>query len=286
MTAVLPPPRPVVDALIAQSLAEDLGRAGDITSNGVIAANVLGNAAIVARKGGTIAGLVIATRVFEQVDAEVHVEHLVEDGARVEPGTVLAVISGSVRSLLTAERTALNVLGHLSGIATQVASVVGDVAHTDVRVADTRKTTPGLRAVEKYAVRCGGGTNHRFGLDDAVMIKDNHIAATGSITASVQAARDAVGHVVSIEVEVDGLEQLEEAINAGVDIVLLDNMSLDDLRSAVRITAGRCLLEASGGITPASARSVAETGVDVISMGWLTHSAPSLDVALDLTPGP
>ncbi len=282
---VLPPPSTEVAALIERAVREDLGRAGDITSNAVISAAATSRARIVARRAGTIAGLDIAARVFEYVDPNIDVELLVADGSSVNTGTVLAKVHGPTRSMLAAERAALNVLGHLSGVATQVAEVVDAVAGLAVQIADTRKTTPGLRSLEKYAVRCGGGMNHRFGLDDAVMIKDNHIAATGSITAAVTAARQAVGHLVSIEVEVDRLDQLDEAVDAGADVVLLDNMTLDELRSAVDTIGGRCVLEASGGITPESVRAIAETGVDVISMGWLTHSAPNLDVALDIEVG-
>ena len=282
---VLPPPSTEVAALIERAVREDLGRAGDITSNAVISAAATSRARIVARRAGTIAGLDIAARVFEYVDPNIDVELLVADGSSVNTGTVLAKVHGPTRSMLAAERAALNVLGHLSGVATQVAEVVDAVAGLAVQIADTRKTTPGLRSLEKYAVRCGGGMNHRFGLDDAVMIKDNHIAATGSITAAVTAARQAVGHLVSIEVEVDRLDQLDEAVDAGADVVLLDNMTLDELRSAVDTIGGRCVLEASGGITPETVRAIAETGVDVISMGWLTHSAPNLDVALDIEVG-
>ncbi len=282
---VLPPPSTEVAALIERAVREDLGRAGDITSNAVISAAATSRARIVARRAGTIAGLDVAARVFEYVDPNIDVELLVADGSSVNTGTVLAKVHGPTRSMLAAERAALNVLGHLSGVATQVAEVVDAVAGLAVQIADTRKTTPGLRSLEKYAVRCGGGMNHRFGLDDAVMIKDNHIAATGSITAAVTAARQAVGHLVSIEVEVDRLDQLDEAVDAGADVVLLDNMTLDELRSAVDTIGGRCVLEASGGITPETVRAIAETGVDVISMGWLTHSAPNLDVALDIEVG-
>ncbi len=282
MSAPLPPPDTEVSSVIERALAEDLGRGGDLTSNAIIEPTAMGTAEIIARSAGTIAGLEIAARVFERVDPGLRIESLVVDGDRVGPGTVLARVTGPMRGLLTAERTALNLLGHLSGVATQVTAVVDATTGTGVRIADTRKTTPGLRALEKYAVRCGGGVNHRFGLDDAVMIKDNHIAATGSITTAIETARRAVGHVVAIEVEVDRLDQLEEAIHAGAEIVLLDNMSPDDLRTAVQVTAGQCVLEASGGLTPETVRTVADTGIDVISMGWLTHSAPSLDVALDI----
>ncbi len=283
---LLPPPDHAVDDLVTRSLAEDLGRAGDITSNATIPADAHAEARIVARAAGCISGLDIAMKVLHRVDPGIEITKSANDGDIVDAGTVLAIAEGPARSILAAERTALNVLGHLSGIATQVAGVVAQVGDLDVRIADTRKTTPGLRAIEKYAVRCGGGMNHRFGLDDAVMIKDNHIAAVGSITNAVQAARASAGHVVRIEVEVDRLDQLEAAIEAGADIVLLDNMTPAQLQQAVAMAGGRCTLEASGGITPEHVREFAETGVDVISMGWLTHSAPNLDVALDLAPAP
>ena len=276
-----PVPDDEVRSVVRRALAEDLGVAGDITSNTVIPAGAVGTGSIVSRMPGTIAGMGAAAETFAQLDREIEFVPSVRDGNAVAAGTRLATVTGSLRSILTGERTALNLIGHLSGIATQVASVVAAVSGTGVRVADTRKTTPGLRSLEKYAVRCGGGDNHRFGLGDAVMIKDNHIAAVGDIGTAVAQARAGVGHVVSIEVEVETLGQLGEALEAGADIVLLDNMGLETRAEAVELAAGRCVLEASGGITPDSAAAVAATGVDVISMGWLTHSAPNLDVALD-----
>jgi nicotinate-nucleotide pyrophosphorylase (carboxylating) len=227
----------------------------------------------------------MAAAAFRLLDDRVRVESVVSDGDRVPRAETLAVVSGPARAILTGERVALNLLGRLSGIATLTGSVVDAVAGTGAAVACTRKTTPGLRALEKYAVRCGGGANHRFGLDDAVLIKDNHLALAGGVGAAVARARAAVGHLVKVEVEVDTLEQLDEALAAGVDAVLLDNMTIDELRRAVERGEGRVLLEASGGITPETARSVAGTGVDVISLGWLTHSAPSLDVALEIDEG-
>ena len=205
-----------------------------------------------------------------------------DDGTAVEAGTVIARISGPARAILSAERVALNLLGRLCGIATLTASVAASVAGTGTAIACTRKTTPGLRMLEKYAVRAGGGANHRFGLDDAVLIKDNHVAVAGGVAPAIASARAAVGHLVKIETEVDTLDQLAEALEAGADVVLLDNMGPDDLRKAVEMTGGRIPLEASGGITPENVREIAETGVDVISMGWLTHSARTLDVALDI----
>jgi nicotinate-nucleotide pyrophosphorylase (carboxylating) len=279
---VLPPPDHIVDDLVWRALAEDLGRAGDVTTNSVIPPAAVAQASIVARATGTIAGLDAALHTFAVLDPEVKTAPVVGDGDEIVAGTELATLTGSTRALLTGERTALNILGYLSGIATAVREVVARVAPTGAHVVDTRKTTPGLRALAKYAVRCGGGGNHRLGLDDAVMIKDNHLAAAGSIAAAVAAARAAVGHLVKVEVEVDDLDQLREALTTDVDVILLDNMTPDQLREAVAITAGRCLLEASGGITPDNVLAVAETGVDLVSMGWITHSAPNLDVALDL----
>lgn len=266
---------------VRSALREDLGRAGDITTAATIPPGTKASGDIVARKAGTIAGLPAVTETFRQVDPPCLCDVLVADGTAVAGGTVLARVSGAAASLLTAERTALNFLGHLSGVATATAELVSAVAGTKAAIVDTRKTTPGLRALEKYAVRMGGGKNHRFGLDDAVLIKDNHIVAAGGVGPAVQRAKAAVGHMVVVECEVENLVQLEEALTAGADAILLDNMSPDQLREAVRINAGRAMLEASGGITLATVRAVADTGVDVISAGWITHSAPNLDVALD-----
>jgi nicotinate-nucleotide pyrophosphorylase (carboxylating) len=283
MTAL--PHRHLVDDLIATALSEDLGRAGDITSASVIPAGTTATASLVARAPGTIAGLPIALRVFETIDESLTVTVHAADGATVTAGMVLAEIAGDARSILTAERTALNLLGHLSGIATATAELVAEITDTKAQIADTRKTTPGLRALEKYAVGCGGGTNHRFGLDDAVLIKDNHIAVAGGVTAAIKAARAGVGHLVKIELEVDTIDQLREGLSVGVDAVLLDNMDPTTLRTAVGLVDGAATTEASGGITLDTVRDVAETGVDIISVGWITHSAPSLDVALDITTG-
>ena len=269
------------DDVIRNALREDLGRGGDLTSELAVPADTEVAAQLVAREAGCIAGLEVAASTFHQIDASVSFGRERNDGDVVAADTVLAEIEGSARSLLTAERAALNFLGHLSGIATTTRFIVDAVDGTGVAVAETRKTTPGLRALEKYAVRMGGGANHRFGLDDAVMIKDNHIAAAGGISEAVAAVRAGVGHTVKIEVEVETLGQLEELLEDPVDIVLLDNMTTDDLTRAVEMVGGRMITEASGGITPETARSIAETGVDVISIGWITHSAPSLDVALD-----
>jgi nicotinate-nucleotide pyrophosphorylase (carboxylating) len=273
------------DALIQAALDEDLGTAGDITSASTIPAESEITAEMVARAPGVVAGVDVAIRVFQIVDPDLTIEVRHRDGDAVDGGTVLATIAGSARSMLTAERTALNFLGHLSGIATATGRLVERVAGTGARICDTRKTTPGLRGLEKAAVRAGGGANHRFGLHDAVLIKDNHIEAAGSVTAAVTAARRGNGHTVKIEVEVETLEQLAEALAVEPDIVMLDNMSLAEMTEAVHLVRGSCIVEASGGINEDTVRGVAETGVDVISVGWITHSAPSLDVALDVVPG-
>ena len=279
----LRPPAPILyRPILEAALREDLGRAGDQTTDAVIPADATATASVVAREAGTIAGLEIACRAFGLLDERVEVDLRVADGTAVEAGTVLAEIAGPARAILSAERVALNLLGRLCGIATLTARVAGAVEGTGAAVACTRKTTPGLRMLEKYAVRAGGGANHRFGLDDAVLIKDNHVAVAGGAAAAVEAARRAVGHLVKIECEVDTIEQMVEAIEAGADVVLLDNMSPAELRQAVDVAAGRVPLEASGGITPENIREIAETGVDVISMGWLTHSSRALDVALDI----
>ena len=275
-------PAVLYEPLVATALREDLGRAGDLTTDAVVSPTATVTAHLVARRAGTIAGLAVAERTFTLLDSRVVVEFAVEDGAAVAAGTVLAVVSGPARAILTGERVALNFLGHLSGVATTTAAVVAAVAGTGAAVAGTRKTTPGLRALEKYAVRMGGGSNHRFGLDDAVMVKDNHIAVAGGVTEAVTRAREAVGHLVKIEVEVDRLEQIEAAVAAGADVLLLDNMGPALLAEAVALVAGRAVTEASGGITLDNAAEIAACGVDVISLGWLTHSAPNLDVALDV----
>jgi nicotinate-nucleotide pyrophosphorylase (carboxylating) len=270
--------RPVVE----QALREDLGRAGDLTSESTIPDGLWVQAQVVARAGGVIAGLEVALQAFILLDSAVRIDRLAQDGDRVQGDTVLARLHGRARSILAAERTALNFLGHLSGIATATDGVVQHVAGTGTRITCTRKTTPGLRALEKEAVRLGGGMNHRFGLDDGILIKDNHRHVAGGVAAAVHGARQRAGHMVRIELEVDTLEELEQGLALGVDAFLLDNMSLEELREAVRRVQGRAVLEASGGITPERVRAVAETGVDLLSMGWLTHSAPSLDVALDV----
>jgi len=273
---------PVVDA----ALREDLGRGGDLTSEGTIPPGTRARGALVARGAGVVAGLEVALHAFHRLDPELSVDRRQADGDRVPGGTVLAHLEGDARALLAAERTALNLLGHLSGIATTTRRVVDQVRGTKARIVCTRKTTPGLRALEKYAVRMGGGANHRTGLDDGILIKDNHRRVAGGVAPAVEGARRRAGHMVRIELEVDTLEELDEGLALGVDAFLLDNMSLEELREAVRRAGGRAVLEASGGITPDRAREVAETGVDLLSLGWLTHSSPSLDVALDLEMAP
>jgi nicotinate-nucleotide pyrophosphorylase (carboxylating) len=283
MSAALPDlPPPLVEDAVKRALIEDLGRAGDITTAATIPADARAEAVIVARKPGVIAGLALAASAFRQIDPAVRFEPEVADGARVELGAIVARISGPARGILSAERVALNFLCHLSGVATITRRYVDAIAHTRARITCTRKTTPGLRAFEKYAVRCGGGSNHRFGLDDAVLIKDNHIAVAGGVAAAIARAKSYVGHLVKIEVEVDDLDQLREALSAGVDAVLLDNMSPKMLAEAVHMTAGAAILEASGGITLETIAAIAETGVDYVSSGAITHSAPTLDLGLDI----
>ena len=270
------------EPLVRATLTEDLGRAGDLTSDAILPPDLDAVAAVVARKSGRIAGLDVALSAFRLLDPRISIAVHVADGEDAAAQTVLAEVRGPARAVLAAERTALNFLGHLSGIATTTRDVVATVAPYGARVACTRKTTPGLRTLEKYAVRAGGGSNHRFGLDDAILIKDNHRALAGGVKPAVERARARVGHLVKIELEVENLDQLREALEAGVDVVLLDNMAPEELRAAVAIAKGKVVLEASGGITPANAAAIAATGVDVLSLGWITHSAPNLDVALDV----
>jgi nicotinate-nucleotide pyrophosphorylase (carboxylating) len=270
------------EPIVRQALAEDLGRAGDLTTDAIVPREARARARIVARAPGRIAGLEPACGAFRLLAPEVEIELVRRDGADAGAGDLLARVAGPARALLSAERTALNLLGHLSGIATVTRGIVRAIQGHRARVVCTRKTTPGLRALEKHAVRMGGGANHRFGLDDAVLIKDNHLALAGSVTEAVARARAYVGHLVKVEVEVDTLEQLDQALAVGVDAVLLDNMDPATLAEAVRRVAGRAVTEASGGITPETAPAVAATGVDLLSVGWLTHSAPALDVALEV----
>jgi len=276
-----PPHYLLVEPIVRRALEEDLGRAGDITSDLIIPANKKVRVKLATRKPGTIAGLLAAECAFRLVDPELKFVANLPDGSQAKAGALVATIEGSARSILTAERVALNFTGHLSGIATATRALVDAVRGTKARIVCTRKTTPGLRVLEKYAVRCGGGFNHRFGLDDAVLIKDNHIAAAGSIAKAVKAAREGTAHLVKIEVEVDTLKQLEVALKLGVDTVLLDNMSIADLGRAVAMAKGRAVLEASGNVTLATVAEIARTGVDYISAGSITHSAPNLDLGLD-----
>jgi nicotinate-nucleotide pyrophosphorylase (carboxylating) len=282
-TANLPVlPGLLVEDAVRAALLEDWGRAGDITAQATLSPELGASAVIAARQPGRLAGLALAETAFRLSDPAIRVEPLVADGARLAPGDVVMRIDGPARGLLSAERVALNFLGHLSGIATATGLFADRIAHTKARIVCTRKTTPGLRAFEKYAVRCGGGANHRFGLDDAILIKDNHIAVAGGVRAAIDAARAFAGHLVKVEVEVDTLDQLREALTARPDVVMLDNMDPGMLREAVSIAGGAVLLEASGGITLETVAGVAETGVDLISVGWITHSAPVLDLGLDI----
>lgn len=276
-----PLPQALIDAIVLSALKEDLGDAGDITSAACIPASARSKAALAARKPGVIAGADCALAAFRLVDPQIMVEVLRRDGARVERGDVVLRVEGPSRSILSAERVALNFLGRLSGVASATALLVDAAAGTKARIVCTRKTTPGLRALEKHAVRMGGGVNHRFGLHDAILIKDNHIVAAGGVRQALRAAKAAAGHLVKIEIEVDSVEQMEAALAEGATNILLDNMSTDELKRAVTVNRGRASLEASGNISLATVRAVAETGVDVISSGAITHSAPCLDLGLD-----
>lgn len=269
--------------IVGRALSEDLGAIGDITSDACIPGTAESDGVFVARADGVIAGLEVAAYVFEALDPSLSFVPMLADGDEVAPGDRIARISGRTRSILSGERTALNLLGRMSGVATATAGLVEAVSGTGVRISDTRKTMPGLRAIDKYAVRVGGGMNHRFGLYDAVLIKDNHLAAIGDITAAVAAARAVVSPGVMIEVEVDNLDQLARVLETDADRVLLDNMGPELLDEAVDMVGGRLTTEASGGVTVDNVRLLAETGVDIISVGWLTHSAPQLDIALDFT---
>ena len=277
------PPLPdlLLEPLVRAALLEDLGRAGDITTDSIVPADATARLALNARQPGVVAGLEIAAMAFRLVDPAIRFEHLRHDGSDVAPGDVIAFVEGPARGLLTGERVALNFLCHMSGIASATAGIVAAVQPHKARITCTRKTMPGLRVVQKYAVRVGGGANHRFGLDDAVLIKDNHIAVAGGIRPAVERARASIGHLVKIEVEVDTLNQLRELLTLPVDAVLLDNMTPDQLREAVALVDGRLITEASGRITAATAPAVAASGVDLISIGWLTHSATVLDIGLD-----
>ena len=279
--ALDPLPELMVEPIVRAALLEDLGRAGDITTDAVVPAGHVSRLVLAARQPGVVAGLDCARLTFRLLDASVHFTPRVADGTAVEPGTVLAQVEGPSRALLTGERTGLNLACRLSGIATATAGLVAAVAGHRAQIVCTRKTTPGLRALEKYAVRAGGGSNHRFGLDDAVLIKDNHVAIAGSVREAVARVKARAGHMVKIEVEVDTLAQLEELLSIGADAVLLDNMDPPTLAEAVRMVGGRMLTEASGRVSRDTAPAIAASGVDLISVGWLTHSAPILDIGLD-----
>ncbi|MGE5203127.1 MAG: carboxylating nicotinate-nucleotide diphosphorylase [Acidobacteriota bacterium] len=274
-----------IEPLVRAALAEDLGRAGDITSDAIIPAGARARGVLAARKAGIVAGLDVAAAAFRLLDPGVQIELLRQDGNAVDAQEAIAVVTGKARALLSAERVALNFLCRLSGIATATRALVDAVAGHPVRICDTRKTTPGLRAIEKYAVRVGGGVNHRFGLDDGVLLKDNHIVVAGGIRAAVEKARRSLGHMVKIEVEVDRLDQIGEALAAKADVIMLDNMTPAQMREAVAMIGRRAVVEASGRITAETAPAIAATGVDVISAGWITHSAPILDIGLDFERG-
>jgi nicotinate-nucleotide pyrophosphorylase (carboxylating) len=272
-----------IDQAVHRALDEDLGRAGDITSIATIPETTQAHAVMVARQAGVIAGLPLAVATFQKLSPDLNIQAHVRDGAAVTSGARLLAISGPARAVLSGERTALNFVGRLSGIATLTSDYVRRAAGTSLRICCTRKTTPGLRALEKYAVRCGGGFNHRFGLDDAILIKDNHIAVAGGVRAVLERARAQAGHLVKIEIEVDTLAQLREVLDTGLaNVVLLDNMDIATLTEAVKLAKGRVVLEASGGVTLASIAKIAATGVDYVSSGALTHSAPNFDVAIDI----
>ena len=278
-------PKLLVADAVRAALMEDLGRAGDITTQATIPAGVRAKAVIEARDDGVIAGLALAREAFAQIDAGIVFEPCVEDGAHIAPGVIVAHLQGPARAMLSAERVALNYLGHLSGVATLTRRFALKILHTKAKVCDTRKTTPLLRAFEKYAVRCGGGANHRFGLDAAILIKDNHIAIAGGVANALRAAKAFTGHLVKIEIEVDRLDQLREVLAEGADAVLLDNMPPEMLREAVAIIDGRMICEASGGVRLETIAAIAETGVDLISAGALTHSARAMDLSLDVVVG-
>ena len=277
-----PLPDMLVTKLVSDALAEDWGRSGDVTSQAVIPSGAQAEAVIRAREAGVVAGLDFAAHAFAASDRSLVMTRHFEDGARIAPGDDIATIAGPAQALLAGERVALNFLGHLSGVASQTAKLVDLIAHTQAQICDTRKTTPGLRAAEKFAVRAGGGANHRFGLDDAILIKDNHIAVAGGVTQALRAAQQAAGHMLSIEIEVDTLEQLDEALAAHAKIVLLDNMSPETLAEAVARAAGKAVTEASGRVSAETVVAIAESGVDYISVGGITHSAPVLDFGLDI----
>lgn len=277
-----PPPKTLIDKLVTSALEEDLGEAGDVTTNSIFPAGTIGQATITAREAGVLAGTPFADAVFEKVDTGATIQWHKTDGNILQAGDIIAQINAKVRTILSAERTALNFLGHLSGIATTTHRFVKLVEKQRAKITDTRKTTPGLRGAEKYAVRAGGGANHRFSLADAVLIKDNHIAFAGSITQAIKKARAAISHMTKIEVEVDTLDQLRECLKENIDAVLLDNMPIEQLKEAVAMIDGQCISEASGGVSIDTVEQIAATGVDYISIGALTHSARTLDLGLDV----
>jgi len=271
-----PLPAILIEPIVREALLEDLGRAGDLTTDAIVPLELKTKTVMAAREEGVVAGLDLAALAFRLIDPTIRFQPMIEDGAAVAPGARVAIVEGRARGVLTAERVALNFVGRMSGVASATAKLTAAVSHTKARIVCTRKTTPLLRAIEKYAVRAGGGSNHRFGLDDAVLIKDNHVAVAGSVAEAIRRARAHVGHLVKIEVEVDTLAELEETLGVGVDAVLLD-----DLKRGVAMIGHRAISEASGRVTSETARGIAETGVDLISVGWLTHSAPTLDLGLD-----
>ena len=268
---------------VRRAFLEDFGTRGDVTTDAIVSLEDTATGRIVARKGGRIAGIDVASYAFRYLDSRIKCDIQLRDGEDVEAGNTLAVVQGAARPILSAERTALNFLTLMSGIATETRDVVASISAFSARVVCTRKTTPGLRSLEKYAVRAGGGSNHRFGLDDAVLIKDNHIVVAGGVSEAIRRARRYIGHLVKIEVEVDTLDQLDSALREKIDAVLLDNMPVQMLAEAVRMTDKKVITEASGGITPENAEAIAATGVDLLSIGWITHSAAALDISLDLS---
>lgn len=284
MTASIVEPLPelLIEPIVRNALAEDLGHAGDITSAAVVPATAVLKCAVRARKRGVVAGTQAAALTFRLMDCALDCRIVAPDGTAIDAGDTVLEVSGPARAMLSAERVALNLLCHLSGVATATAGLVAAVGEHKARITCTRKTTPGLRPLEKHAVRAGGGFNHRHGLDDGVLIKDNHIAAAGSIAEAIGRAKAAIGHMVAVEIEVDTLAQLEQAIAAGPDVVLLDNMTPEAMAQAVDMVAGRLVIEASGTVTAATVPAIAATGVDYISSGWITHSAPTLDLGLDV----
>lgn len=277
-------PDVLLKPFVQSALEEDLGRRGDVTSLATIPADQTATLKIISRENGIVAGIDLARLAFAIIDENIEFSAHVKDGDKIAPDMTLATVQGNARSLLTAERTALNFMTHLSGISTEVAKIKSLISEYPTEITCTRKTLPGLRILQKYAVRVGGGRNHRMGLDDAILIKDNHIAIAGSITQAIQNAKKFAGHLIPIEVEVDTIEQLKQALSEGINLVLLDNMTPDQLREAVALCEGKCQTEASGGISPDTVKEVAATGVNFIAMGWITHSVKSLDIGLDFIP--